>query len=146
MIYSCDLFSLMLFLQLETLFLTWFGTFSLNILNIKCDMMCQVFQWIETDMKAYERSIIAYKDGRDYKNRTILIKKNKINSNSTVGKQPVVAGGQLNVEIRSSVFLPIFHYVFSRAVKEVVVICKSAFCRFTSFSFFLVLTFEPRRM
>ena len=75
MTYLCDLFSLMLFLQLETLFLTWFGTFSLNILNITCDMMCQVFEWIEIYMKASERSIIVYKDRRDYKNRTIQIKK-----------------------------------------------------------------------
>ena len=43
LIYWCDLFSLMLFLQLKTLFLTWFGPFSLNILNITLDMMCQVF-------------------------------------------------------------------------------------------------------
>jgi hypothetical protein len=75
MTYLCDLFLLMLFLQLETLFLTWFKTFSLNILNITCDMMCQVFEWIEIYMKAYERSIIVYKDRRDYKNRTIQIKK-----------------------------------------------------------------------
>ena len=71
LIYWCDLFSLMLFLQLETLFLTWFGPFSLNILNITLDMMCLVSLWIETYMKVYEWSIIVYKDGRDYKNRTI---------------------------------------------------------------------------